>query len=179
MACTVASQQEGSEFEPTGRLEPLCVEFVCGVCMFSLRGFSPGTLASSHNPKNTQVRLTGDSKLPVNVNVSVSSLQSLYVSRVTDWRPVQGAPRLSPSASWDCLQHPCDPLKDKRYRRWMDVRLSSTDALMFWPDSSLPVLETTVLPCLISPSRVHDRLNVPLAEEEGGLCVGRAIRASW
>ncbi len=35
-------------------------------------GFSPGSSASSHNPKTC--RLTGDSKLPVGVNVSVSGL---------------------------------------------------------------------------------------------------------
>ncbi len=35
-------------------------------------------------------RLIGDSKLPIGVNMSVCL--SLYV---TDWRPVQGVPRLS------------------------------------------------------------------------------------
>ena len=58
-----------------------------------------------------QVRLIGDSKLPVGVNVSVSGCLSLYVGPVIDWRPVQGVPRLSPNASWDWLQHPRDPLK--------------------------------------------------------------------
>ncbi len=50
VASTVTSQQEGSGFcvrthRPTGAL-------LCGICMFSscLRGFSPGTPASSHNP---------------------------------------------------------------------------------------------------------------------------------
>ena len=45
--------------------------FLCGVCMFSscLRGFSPGTPASSHSPKTCMI---GDSKLPVGVNVRVS-----------------------------------------------------------------------------------------------------------
>ncbi len=49
---------------PTGAL-------LCGVCRFSscLCGFSPGTPASSRNPKTC--RLIGDSKLPVGVNVSV------------------------------------------------------------------------------------------------------------
>ncbi len=70
--------------------------------MFSLclRRFSVGTLASSNNPKDMQVRLTGDSKLAVGVNVSVSGCLSLYVGPVTDWQPVQGVP------SWDQLQHP-------------------------------------------------------------------------
>ncbi len=82
MATTVASQQEGSGFKPTGPLGPFCVEFVCSC----LRGFSPGTPASSHNPKTC--RLIGDSKLPVGVNVSVSGCLSLYIGPVTDWRPV-------------------------------------------------------------------------------------------
>ncbi|KAI3366798.1 hypothetical protein L3Q82_009459, partial [Scortum barcoo] len=45
---TVASQQEGSGFNPWLRQALLC-----GVCMFSLclRGFSLGTPASSHSPK--------------------------------------------------------------------------------------------------------------------------------
>ncbi len=50
---TVASQQEGSGFWsnwPTGAL-------LCGVCMFSscLCEFSPGTPASSHNPKTCRL----------------------------------------------------------------------------------------------------------------------------
>ncbi len=74
----------------------------CGVCMFSL--CLHGTPASSHSPKTC--RLIGDSKLPIGVNVSVSGCLSLYVGPVTDWRPVQGVPCRSPSASWDRLQHP-------------------------------------------------------------------------
>ncbi len=106
VSSTVASQQ-GYE-STTGAL-------LRGVCMFSLclRGFSPGFLPQS---KDMQVRLTGDSKLPVGVNVSGSL--SLYVGNVTDWRPVQGVPCLSLNDSSDQLQH---PLKDKRYRKWMDV----------------------------------------------------------
>ena len=44
---TVASQQEGSRFK-----------FKLGVCMFSpcVRGFSPGTLVSSHCPKTCMLR---------------------------------------------------------------------------------------------------------------------------
>ncbi len=61
--------------------------------------------------KDMQVRLIGNYKLPVGVNVSVSGCLSLYVGPVTDWRPVQGVPRCSPNASWDWLQHPCDPVK--------------------------------------------------------------------
>ncbi len=61
----LAQLQEGSEFEPTGRLGPFCVEFAC---------FLPQS-------KDMQVRLTGDSKMPVGVDVSLSGCLSLYV----DW----------------------------------------------------------------------------------------------
>ncbi len=49
----------------------------------------------------------------------VSGRLSLYVGPVTDWRPVQGVPRRSQpqlNDSWDRLQLPHDPVKDKRYR---------------------------------------------------------------
>ncbi len=104
-------------FEPTG--------FLCGVymfsfclCVFSLGTpasslssntvcvFSLGTLASSHN-SNT-CRLIGDSKLPIGVNAS--GCLSLYVGPVTDWTDI---PRHPPR---DRLQHPQNPVKDKRYR---------------------------------------------------------------
>jgi len=40
---------------------------------------------------------------------------------VTDWRPVQGVPRLSPNDCWDRLQPPCDPTEGlSGYRKWMD-----------------------------------------------------------
>ena len=66
--------------------------------MFSpcVRGFSPGTPASSHSPKTCSLGLIGDSKLPVGVSESVNGCLSLCVSPVTDWRPVQGVPRLRP-----------------------------------------------------------------------------------
>ena len=62
------------------------------------RGFTPGPPVSSHSPKTckTGVRLTGDSKLPVGVNVSVNGCSSLYVSPVMNWQLVQGVPRLHP-----------------------------------------------------------------------------------
>ncbi len=78
MVSTVASQQEGSRFKP--------VAFAC-----SLQ--APGVLLKS---RDMQVRLTGGSKLPVGVNVSVNGCLSLCVSPVTAWRPVQGGPHLSP-----------------------------------------------------------------------------------
>ncbi len=78
--------------------------------------------------KDMQVRLLGDSKLPVYVNVSVSDCLSLYVGPVTDWRPVQDVPRCSPNASWDWLQHPRDPVKSISVRPidngWMDSMLT-------------------------------------------------------
>ncbi len=50
-------------FEPTSQLGPFCVEFVC--CCRASERFLPQS-------KGMQVRLTGDSKLPVSVNVSVN-----------------------------------------------------------------------------------------------------------
>ena len=77
MGSTVASQQEGLGFDSRlGR-----GVFLCGVCMFSpcLRGFSPGTPASSHSPKTCRLgaRLIGESKLSVGVSVSVNGCLSL------------------------------------------------------------------------------------------------------
>ena len=67
--------------------------------MFSpcMRGFSPGTPASSHYPKSMNVRFLGVSKLSVGVSVSVRG-------PVMDWLTVQGVPRLSPNDGWDRLQ---------------------------------------------------------------------------
>ena len=60
--------------------------------MFSpcMRGFSPGTPASSHRPKNMHVRLIGDSKLSLGVSVSVCGCVSRLslCGPVMDWRPV-------------------------------------------------------------------------------------------
>ncbi len=110
---TVASRQEGSGFEPTSRLGLFCMEFACSPC--ACVGFLQILLL----PLPKTCRLIGDSKLPIGVNVSVSGCLSLYVTPlcpVTDWRPVQGVPCHSPNASWDQLQKPRDPVKDKRYR---------------------------------------------------------------
>ena len=54
---TVASQQGSPGFDSQVRA------FLWGVCMFSLCGFSPGTLASSPSPITCRlgVRLTGHS----------------------------------------------------------------------------------------------------------------------
>ncbi len=70
--------------------------------MFSscLRGFSPGTPASSHNPKTC--RLTGDSKLPVGVNVSVSGCLSLYVGPVKTMSETK-YPRTSLQANYESM----------------------------------------------------------------------------
>ena len=54
---TIASQQEGSRFN--SRLEPFCVELARSVCSLCMRGFSPGTPASSYRPKT----LIGVSKI--------------------------------------------------------------------------------------------------------------------
>ena len=101
------------------------MSFLCGVCMFSpcMRGFSPGTPASSHHPKNMHVRLIGDSKLSLGVSVSVCGCLShlSLCGPVMDWRPVQGVPRLSPDDRWDRLQPPPRPdRRIRRYKKWMD-----------------------------------------------------------
>ena len=64
--------------------------------------------------KDMQVRLTGDSKLTVGVNVSVNGCLCLCVSPVMTWRLVQGVPRLSPVVSWDRLQLACDPVEQDK-----------------------------------------------------------------
>ena len=70
MDSTVASRQEGPGFDSRVRGS------LYGVCMFSLclRGFSPGTPASSHSPKTcTQaVRLIGHYILPTGLNLNVN-----------------------------------------------------------------------------------------------------------
>jgi len=74
--------------------------------MFSpcMHGFSPGSPASSHRPKNMHVRLIGDSKIVLKSEYErVCDCLSLC-GPVMDWRPVQGVPRLSPDDHWDRLQ---------------------------------------------------------------------------
>ena len=71
--------------------------FLYGVCMLPLclRGFSPGSLVSSHIPKTCKLvvsRLIGHSKEPVGVNVN--GCLSLYVSAAMNWWLVQGVPCL-------------------------------------------------------------------------------------
>jgi len=92
--------------------------------MFSscMRGFSPGTPASSHCPKNMHVRLTGDSKLSLGVSVSVCLSRLSLCDPVMDWRPVQGVPRLSPDDRWDKAPAPRDPTDglDGIENGWMD-----------------------------------------------------------
>ena len=92
--------------------------------MFSpcVRGFSPGTLASSHRPKNMHVRLIGVSKLSLGVSVSVHGCLSRLslCGPVMDWRSVKGVPRLSPEDCWDRIQPPRDPTDGLSGRKWMD-----------------------------------------------------------
>lgn len=53
-----------------------------------------------------QLGVTGDSKLPAGVNVSVNGGLSPRVSRVIDRRPVPGVPRLPSNDSGDWFQLP-------------------------------------------------------------------------
>jgi len=73
--------------------------------------------------KNMHVRVFGVSKLSLGVSVSVHCCVSRLslCGPVMDWRPVQGAPRLSPSDSWDRLQPPRDPkIGLSGTIKWMD-----------------------------------------------------------
>jgi len=84
----------------------LCKLFLCGVCMFSpaMRGFSLGTLASSHRPKTCMLVLIWVFKLSLEVGVSTHVCLSLC-GPVMDCRPDQGVPRLWPNDSWDRTPH--------------------------------------------------------------------------
>lgn len=53
-----------------------------------------------------KVRLSGDSKLPVDINMSVNGCLSLCVSPVIHWRHVQGVSCLSANVCWYWLQPP-------------------------------------------------------------------------
>lgn len=99
---TVASQQEESVFAPWFRPTRGCyVEFAC----------SPRVrvVFTHHCPKDMHiaVRLTGDSKLTMGVNVSVNGCLSLYVGHAITLAT-------SPNVSWDPR-----PLKDKG--GWMEL----------------------------------------------------------
>jgi len=113
------------------------------ICLFSpcMRGFSPGTTASSHCPKNMHVRLIGDSKI-----VPRSECERVHgcLSRlslcgpVMDWQHVQVVPRLSPNDHWDRLQPPCDPTVGlSGCRKWTDHHASLTG-------SQLPVVHVSL-----------------------------------
>lgn len=87
---TIASQQETWVFS--------CSPHACVGC-----GFSPGTLASSQNPKTCMyVRLIGNSKLVEGGNMSLNSCLSLCVRFVRNQQHVG----VSPYGRWDWLQHP-------------------------------------------------------------------------
>lgn len=70
--------------------------FLCGVCIFSLclRGFSTGTVTSSHSSKTCKLglRYIGPSKSTLAVNVSVDGCLSVYVSPAMNRGLVQGVP---------------------------------------------------------------------------------------
>ena len=93
---------------------------VLPVYAWVLSGYS-GFLPPS---KNMHVRLIGDSKLSLEVSVSVCGclFRLSLCGPVMDWRPVQGVPRLSPDDRWDRLQLPRDPTDglDGIENGWMD-----------------------------------------------------------
>jgi len=82
---TVASTQGGSGFERASRLGPFCVDVLSSPAWVSsaCSGFLPQRI-------NVQVRLTGDSKSPVGVNVSRTGCLSRYVGALIDLWNVQG-----------------------------------------------------------------------------------------
>ena len=117
--------------------------------MFSpcMRGFSPGTPASSHHPKTCMLVSL---KLSLGVSVSVCGCLSRFslCGPVMDWRPVQGVPRLSPNDCWDRLQPARDPTDGlSRYRKWMDGWM---DGWMYWLCASVIVLTSSI--CLLHTS---------------------------
>ena len=105
--------------------------FLCGVCMFSpcMRGFSPVTPVSYHCPKTCMLGFLVSLKLSLGVSVSVCGCSSRLslCGPMTDWRPVQGVPRLLPEYCWDRLHPHCDPTDGLNgYRKWMDGYLNGT-----------------------------------------------------
>lgn len=63
----------------------------------------------SHSPKIMQIRLTGYSTLPINVNVRVNVCSFFCVSFEMDWQPADGVPHLLPEVSCNGLQLCRDP----------------------------------------------------------------------
>ncbi len=89
VASTVASQQEGSGFEPIGRLGPFCVPASC---------LMPA--GDSKSPDRCECECEWSS---VSIWLAIGDLSRVY-------------PATRPNASWEWLQHPCNPVKDKRYK---------------------------------------------------------------
>lgn len=71
---------------------------------------SPGTLMSSHSP--VMSRLNGICILPLGVHVYLCS-------PATEWRAVEGIPRLRPAVCW--LQQSCDPKGIRWVLKMMEV----------------------------------------------------------
>ena len=89
---------------PSAGAGPFWSLHVLLVSAWVLSGFSGFVLQS----RDMQVRLTGNSKLP------------LCVSPAMNWQLIQGVPRLSPNVSWDRLQLPRDSYGISGYGQWMD-----------------------------------------------------------
>jgi len=89
-----------------------------------MRGFSPGTPASSNmhvfgQSENMHVRLIGVSKIVLRSECERECDCLSLCGPVMDRRPVQGVPRLSPNDRWD--RPPRDPTDGlSGYRKWMD-----------------------------------------------------------
>ena len=79
--------------------------------MFStcMRGFSPGTPASSHRPKTCML----GSLVSLNVIVDGCVSHLSLCGPVMDWQPVQAVPCIPSNDSWDRLQPPQNPKLDK------------------------------------------------------------------
>lgn len=84
--------------------------------MFCPCGYS----ASSHSQRHavTGIRLTGDSKLPIGVNGSLS----LCVSPPPDWQPIQGVPMIGWMAGVGVMQV-TENLRNSEWRKNKNQRL--------------------------------------------------------
>lgn len=88
--------------------------FLSGLYMFS--PCLHGTLASSHKSKTLSLSLTGDSKLPLSMNLRVNSCPSLYVALrlAGDWCTL---PLIK--CQLGCTPAQRNPNRDEHYRWWI------------------------------------------------------------
>lgn len=126
MVSTVTSQKEGCRFEPAGWLGSFCVKFACSLCVAVVSYVSP-------QPKDMQVRLIIDSKLPVGVNGSMNGCSVINWSRVYPTsRPMSAGIGSSPP---DCEQD--------KLLHIMDGWIDNTDMHLFCTIMSISTFDTS------------------------------------